>query len=165
MIIGGIEFKKVGNTEGFYWISACGKLYSTRTNKILKYRKNPDGYLCYVMCIRGHRIDKSLHRIVAESWISNQKNKPQINHIDGNKLNNSLSNLEWVTLQENNFHAVSILGKRRGNNHKNSKITSEDVCKIREMDGSLKSIGEKFGIGISQVFRIKRKETWAHIES
>lgn len=74
--------------------------------RILKPSKTLCGYVSF--CIRSDKNKKKnflLHRLLAESFIPNQENKPYVNHKDGNKLNNNLSNLEWVTAKENSQHA------------------------------------------------------------
>jgi len=70
------------------------------------------GYHRIFFSIRGDRFKISLHRIIATKFIPNPGNKEQINHKDGNKLNNTVSNLEWCTQSENVKHAYDILGKK-----------------------------------------------------
>lgn len=99
----------------FYEVSNTGKVKSlprtvtrkdgiTRkvTGKILKPFVNPHGYLTF----RLQGISYQVHRIVAETFIPNPENKPQVNHKDLNKSNNDISNLEWVTHKENTHHAI-----------------------------------------------------------
>lgn len=158
------DIKPVPNYIGYY-ASKCGVIFSARTGKLkkLKYKTNEDGYAVIVLCIQNKRKDISVHRCVALSWLPIDKDRTQVNHKDGDKKNNFLSNLEWVTVTENNRHAINVLKKRVGNSHANSKITSDIVLKIRVEKGSLKSIGQKYGLGISQVKRIKDRQTWAHV--
>lgn len=74
------------------------------------------------------------HRAVAETFIDNPYSKPQINHIDGNKLNNCVNNLEWVTAKENSIHTVKhgLWKPKFGEDNPVSKLTKEDVEYIRE---------------------------------
>lgn len=69
---------------------------------------DPKGYLKYRFVVDGRQQTKKIHRLVAESFIENKENKPQVNHKDGNKKNNKVTNLEWVTNLENARHANRI---------------------------------------------------------
>ena len=89
-----------------YQISSLGRLRNTKTNRILLGSKNNKGYWRYDLCIGGRRIVKNAHRLVAEAFIPKEYGKTYVNHIDGNKLNNRVENLEWCTQQENTLHAV-----------------------------------------------------------
>lgn len=102
------KWKNISNYEGLYQISSFGRVKSLKCGrqKILKLGSNPLGY-----SIIGLWKDKKqkffpVHRIVATTFISNPKNKPEVNHIDGNKKNNNIDNLEWVTKSENMKHAI-----------------------------------------------------------
>lgn len=66
------------------------------------------GYYLVTLVNNGVRKNQYIHRLLAQNFIPNSLNKPQVNHIDGNKQNNALSNLEWVTAKENSRHAVDI---------------------------------------------------------
>lgn len=76
------------------------------------------------MCVNKRKKYKLVHRLVAEAFIPNQYKKKEVNHIDGNKFNNCVNNLEWVTTKENNIHAIEsgLRKKIRGKENKNSKI-------------------------------------------
>lgn len=65
----------------------------------------------YIQITLSGKVDKLAHRLVAEAFIPNPLNKPQVNHIDGNRTNNAASNLEWVTAQENILHSFRVLGR------------------------------------------------------
>ena len=86
--------------NGTYILSSDGKIYSKLSNKYLKPYLNTKKYACVTMFKKDERI----HRLVAEHFIPNPNNLPQVNHIDGNKLNNDISNLEWVTNRDNVLH-------------------------------------------------------------
>lgn len=113
-------WKDMKRFENLYQISNTGKIRSLTHNIILKpsiiaYRKgkNKDGYK--VVNIKGKIY--YIHRLVAEEFIANPNRLPQINHIDGNKLNNNIENLEWCTNSENMLHAYRI-GLIKQNNKK-----------------------------------------------
>lgn len=96
-----------------YFVSKCGKIFSEKTKKILKHKIDKDGYCVYVFSNNGVRKDISGHRLVAETFLDNPENKPTVNHIDGNKSNNNVSNLEWATYSENNHHRFDILNYKQ----------------------------------------------------
>ena len=83
-------------------ISENGEVRNDTTGKILKKQISTSGYYCLQLYNKG-KILKYVHRLVGEAFIDNPSGKPQIDHIDGNKLNNDLQNLRWVTISENNL--------------------------------------------------------------
>lgn len=93
-----------------YEISSNGNVRNKTTKKILKGRKSKSGYLQVSIKFDGEEKfkNKYIHRLVAEAFIENKYNKKEVNHKDGNKLNNNLDNLEWVTSSENQKHRHSI---------------------------------------------------------
>ena len=102
-----------------YEVSTNGQVRNRTTKKILKGRLSKNGYLQVSI-----KIDKTqkfcnryIHRLVALHFIQNPSNKREVNHIDGNKENNTLSNLEWVTSSENQKHRHLIGNKKTSNRH------------------------------------------------
>lgn len=96
---------------GKYQISSLGNIRSLNYHrekriKELSKLKMPNGYTTVKLCVDGEVKRYSIHRLVANTFIPNPKNKPQVNHIDGNKQNNNVDNLEWCTKSENQIHAV-----------------------------------------------------------
>ena len=89
--------------------------YSQLFHKIIeiKPQKSDKGYLRVRLIKDGKKKWHKVHRLVAQAFIENPDNKPQINHKDGNKKNNSVTNLEWVTDEENKAHQKEILSKER----------------------------------------------------
>ncbi len=121
-------WKDISGYEGYYQISNKGNVRSLdrfdgvhdRQGTIIKPHMKHNGYL--QVGLRKHNTRKwiSIHRLVAIHFIENPDNKPQVNHIDGNKQNNNVENLEWVTAKENQNHATRIGLRnniRKGENH------------------------------------------------
>lgn len=107
------KWKFIEGYEDRYLISDKGRIKSLVNNNgkrrelIRIPRKGKNGYLYLNLWKDGKCKSKKIHRLVAEHFIKNPNNKPQVNHIDGNKLNNKVSNLEWCTAQENTMHAIN----------------------------------------------------------
>ncbi len=98
-------WKDIAGYEGKYQVSNLGNVKNNKTNKILKNRKDKHGYFYVALCKNSKVKAMKVHRLVAQTFISNPKNKPEVNHIDGIKTNNLINNLEWVTHNENMDHA------------------------------------------------------------
>jgi len=102
-------WKEVSGFNGMYRISNCGRLESIFTGSpIIREPSLNKGYPSICLRINKKTINKRIHRLVAEAFIPNPDNKKTINHIDGNKQNNHVSNLEWCTQKENVQHAYRI---------------------------------------------------------
>lgn len=99
------QWKPIKGYEGLYDVSDEGDVYSHFYKVCLKLKLNNNGYYTVRLSLSGKEKNIPLHRLIALHFIPNPENKPQINHIDGNKLNNKLENLEWCTNQENSRHA------------------------------------------------------------
>lgn len=165
------KWKEIKGYEGKYIVSNYGEIvslprYKQNHNKkqyvqpkdILKYINNKNGYTYVFLCNNSKYKNIRLHKIVATAFIPNPKNLPQINHIDGNKQNNRVDNLEWCTASENIKHAYKM-GLVKNNN----KIKVKQYNIKGELVNSFNSISEasnKTGVSagaISMCINNKRK--------
>lgn len=122
-------WKDIEGYEEKYQISDIGRIKNKINNRFLKPRVGTYGY--YKVNLYKNKKVKTIeiHRLVAESFIENSESKNEVNHIDGNKLNNNITNLEWVTHKENIGHAwktklfepVRKASRRYGKNNPNAK--------------------------------------------
>lgn len=112
-----------------YIIKSDGTVFSLRRNRIMTPVKHNQGYLCLV--INGKKV--LLHRLIAETFIPNPNHLPCVNHLDGDKHNNNVENLEWCTYSENHAHAfrTGLRENPTGFELGNAKLTEEDVRFIR----------------------------------
>lgn len=168
-------WKAIKDYEGKYEVSNLGRVKSlertSRFNrkikeKILAPREHTGGYLR----VQLSRKDFYIHRLVAETFIPNPENKSQVNHIDGNKRNNRVDNLEWNTPLENNLHAIRTgLNKKDRDfmikianceNHKKAmirkrKLTDEQILEIRNSKESEYKLAETYNVCRSHIHNIK----------
>lgn len=158
-------WKDVVGYEDYFQVSTTGNVRSKRTSKVLKLHISKSGYITVSTKIGG-RAGKCVclrtHRVVAEAFLHNEYNKPYVNHIDGDKTNNCVENLEWVTASENSIHARSIgLASSEGAAKAHRKLTvsqAEDIRKRRLLGGSentVRKLASEFGVGRVTIYRIE----------
>ena len=99
-------WKDIKDYEGLYQVSNLGRVKRITTGRVLKPLKHANGYLMVKLSKNSIVYTKTVHRLVAEAFIPNPEHKSEINHIDENKTNNSLDNLEWMTRKENINHGT-----------------------------------------------------------
>lgn len=99
-------WRDIEGFEGLYQVSNLGRVKRVTTGRVLKGCKDKDGYLRVKLCKNNVGCYKLIHRLVAQAFIPNHENKPQVNHIDEDKTNNMVSNLEWMTAKENSNHGT-----------------------------------------------------------
>ena len=140
-----------------YEITKDGKVINKKTGRVRKTQHNQKGYQMVRLGGKGYLIS----RLVAERYVPNPENKPQVNHIDGNKDNNCYTNLEWVTNTENRKHAVKEHLHASGENCSFSKLNWEKVDFIREhTELNSKQLAEMFGVSPSHIRGIRQGRWW-----
>lgn len=145
MQIKGEIWKDVVGYEGLYKVSNFGRikscpLRSNHNGELIMKNQIITGYKVVSLCKNNKMKLVKVHRLVAIAFIDNPDNKPQVNHIDGNKLNNNVDNLEWVTAQENSLHAFR-LGLRES--QKGKENNRSVVVQQLDTNGNIKA--EYFG--------------------
>lgn len=137
--------------------------------KILTPRLNNAGYYGVHLYHEGRMQTFSIHRLVALAFLPNPENKETINHIDGNKQNNTLSNLEWATVQENLTHAraTGLLICNKGTDCHNAKLSENNVRAIRVLNKHLgisqNRLAKIYSVSAGSVQDLIQRRTWKHI--
>jgi hypothetical protein len=164
-------WKDVIGYEGLYQVSNLGNVKSlgnkfSRKERLLKLSFQSKGYLTVVLQKDAKRKMVLVHRIVAEHFIHNVESKPQINHIDGNKTNNAIENLEWVSHRENLNHAIKNNLTLKGEENRNSKLKDVDVIKIHSLlqkGTTTKELSETYNVSYSTIDSIRTNRYWKHL--
>ena len=171
-----IEWKDILGYEGKYRVSTSGEIYSEISGKILKqfYRgSSPNNkYLVINLCKNNKQKTASVHRLVAQAFIPNPNNLPCVNHIDGNKDNNCVENLEWCTYSENNYHAFRMRSKKIPNNtqNTNSKLTYDEVVEIKKSlilghpEFGTRPLAEKYGVDHKVIMDIYHNHKYQEVK-
>jgi hypothetical protein len=170
------EWKNIPGYEGDYQVSKKGDVRSLPRKvlhryggqrmfpgKVLCQRKDHKGYWMVTLWRNGKYVNAMTHRLVALAFLPNPKNKPEVNHKDGDKGNRRLSNLEWVTPEENRVHAMANGLYRRGESHQTSKLTRLQAEDIKYGDDRVTDAARKHGVSPSTVCGIRNGQTWGHI--
>lgn len=174
-------FKPINSFLGLYKIGSKGTVISigrkinngngyrlTNDYKMKQY-DNGHGYLR--VCLRDDNRQKFylVHRLIAEHFIPNPKNYLFVNHIDGNKRNNDISNLEWCTPSYNNSHAL-YAGLRKsssGERHGKAKLTDKKVIEIRRIlflkEMNQRQVAEKYNVSSKTINQIFKRKIWKHL--
>ncbi len=149
-----------------YTIDKNGNIFLAN-GRIKLPSKDKKGYMHITLSNNGIRKTFLVHRLVAEHFIHNPNNLSQVNHIDGNKSNNNVNNLEWVTSSDNITHSFNNgLSNYNGENNGRSKLTSLEVIEIKKLIKNkikLKNIAKQFNVHPNTISEIKREIKWKHI--
>lgn len=145
-----------------YDITFEGLVINKHNGHILKPQPNNKGYLRIMVNKNRYFV----HRLVAQKYVPNPNNNPQVNHKDGNKLNNNANNLEWVTNQQNRTHAVKNSLILIGDNCPWSKLDTEKVKFIREYCDkySYNELAKMFNVSRSTIIDVVKYKNWKHVK-
>jgi len=123
--IDAIEMKIIPDFPN-YMVSKKGDVYNVRNKRIIKPILNKNGYVYVTLCVSGKKKNRYIHTLVAKCFIDNPENKLFVNHIDGNKTNNNIDNLEWCTQSENTKHYYNNKTSVRSNDSKDHYGSGEN---------------------------------------
>lgn len=172
-------WKDIAGYEGYYQVSNYGRVKSLKRwvlsknnkkmpvkEKILKLQNDKDGYKTVELNKNSKGIHFRVHRLVADAFIPNPENKPEVNHINGIKYDNLLENLEWNTDLENRTHAIETgLQVQKGIGNGRSKLTEEQVLEIRLIGKSIFAtiLAKKYNVSNTVIGNIIKRKSWKHI--
>lgn len=170
-----MRYRIIDGYNGKYTICDNGIVIrnsSKYRRKTIKLKPKAGRYLRVALYNDNLRKEVSIHRLVAEYFVSNPHDKPWVNHIDGNTHNNNFSNLEWCTPRENLMHSINVLGCDR-NTELQRKIASEQGKKKRILtlmqandirievkSHTRKELASKYNVSLSVVDRIVTNKTY-----
>lgn len=155
-----------------YFVDENGNIYSNKYSKQRLMKQNvskKDGYVRIKLYKNNYNKTFLLHRIIADAFIPNHENKKEVNHKDGNKLNNSVSNLEWATPSENVIHSYKqglqakkgLAGEKNGH----SKLKEADVIIIYKSSEKKSVLADRYGVSFASIYDIKKRRTWVNSTS
>ena len=159
------KYYKIKGYEDYY-ITKSGKIFSSLTNKELKFDKSCHGYCKVKLMDRrlGRFINLQVHRIVAIQFIPNPYNLPEVNHKDGNKSNNSIYNLEWCTAEYNRRHAKEANLYKIEEDSPRAKLTKQQVIQIYkdwETCKNKSTLAKKYNVSDALIGEIVRGVRWS----
>jgi hypothetical protein len=169
-------FKEISGYDGRYFINEKGEVWSTFKHRVLtQHLDSSKNYLQSLLMVPGRKtgIPRSIHKLMAITWlgkppgeIGSKRGQYCINHKDGNKLNNHVDNLEWMTSEENLRHAwENGLNTQIGNTSTLSVLTSEEVrsIRIRLINGEKPGhIAKERGVGKNCIEKLRMYANWKH---
>ena len=172
-------WKDVKGFEGYYIVSNFGRVKTVErldtNNHVVKERikstsLTKDGYVKIRLVANGKDVTTRVHRLVAEAFIPNPYNKKTVNHIDGDKTNNCVDNLEWADRSEQLYHAYNsgLRKSKQGSDNTNSKLSKEEVEEIRhtfiksDREFGASALGRKYGVTHRVILNIVNNLSYKH---
>lgn len=156
------KWKDIHGYEGIYAISNEGRVFSYRTNKILKPGIVKRGYLRVTLCTNGKEKYVYIHRLVADAFVKGYEEGKEVNHKDGNVKNNKAENLEWVSRSENIIHSYKHLNRVSPAKNKKiaEKLTEQQVHEIRFTNKPASELAKKFGVTKRTIYSARSGHTY-----
>lgn len=146
------------------WCCGKPKINFTKKAHWVNGRISTNGYRVFKLKKDKKNVHLLAHRAVALTFIPNPNNFPCINHIDCNRLNNKLENLEWCTYKQNSQHMVRLGRNKRGNEHPNAKLRMKSAQKIRNLykngGTSYKRLSREFGVSKKTIMNVIHHKIW-----
>lgn len=163
-----MQQKEINNTSGRYVIKSDGTVYDNFKNRYISQCLNKHGYLTCSIVFDYGRKTCNIHKLIAEHFIPNPKNKICVNHIDHNKQNNNIKNLEWVTYKENTMHSMRYnrFHKKHGEGHYLSKLKENQINIIRQayvFGTKQKDLSKIFNVSQLSIHAVVKRKTWKHV--
>lgn len=168
-------WKDIKGYEGIYQISDNGDIKSlNRFDKaghnlkelIRKQKVTKFGYKNITLYKDGKRKEYFVHRLVAYTFIGMPKGKKQVNHKNGNKIDNRVENLEWVTVSENHKHMYRTgLRSMEGEHHNNRKVNAKQAIEIFKSREKGVDLAKKYGVTTGTISLIRRSKNWTSVTS
>jgi len=156
--------------DGFgdrYKIYSDGRVYSEYKHGFLVQYPNEKGYLRVALHLDGRQRQFRVSRLVALAFLPNPNGYSTVNHRDGDKTNNDVSNLEWLSNRDNIVHGYKNGFFPRGEDRPGAKLTMADVLEIRRIYSSgeigYRLLAKRFGVNRSTIRRIIKREMWDHV--
>ena len=152
-----------------YYVTRDGRVTATKKVEYLKAQLDRGGYFKVLLYLNKKGFGFFIHRLVAELYVPNPNNYTCVNHIDGNKLNNSIENLEWCTMSQNTRHALNtgLFVAARGENQHTHKLKERQVLRIRKLYETTsitqKELAKKYKVNPSTISDIITRVSWKHI--
>lgn len=154
--------KVIEGYEGLYSVTSNGEVYSHRANRLLKVQECGE-YKTISLAYKGVTTTVNIHRLVAETFLTRKEGLPCVNHIDGDKHNNSVCNLEWCTYSENLTHAYDTGLRNKGNTRSVSDTDVHLICKYLLDGWKQNEVAKSLGLTVSQVKNVTSRPAYLHI--
>lgn len=167
-------WRNIENFEGIYQVSNFGRVKSLHWfgGRLINPLTNKKGYLSVILSKDGTTKHFKVHKLVAQAFLPNPDNKPIVHHRDGNRSNNCVENLEWVTHRENQQYSIQMGTKKfpLGLKFNNAKLSEDDVRYIRanfipyDQEFGNSAFAKKFNVSKSAIYDVIHYKTYRDVE-